>query len=519
METIKIKARDWIYNAGIIGLANILHHSGDIDEGQIKKDHIEIAISSLDNFKEKYYNYFIDNYKETMWFYNFKNIILKAINQIKNEQEINKKHLKTIKNTLKNESYKRLIEIDKKALKDITVELLEDLLGQLELNEREFLITEITGSYNQRKKEDSKHGILNKHLNVDVMKLDTLQGLIEKHTKKEGKYVCISCYGRTSSASDQKRLSLLRLFSFDTNRKKSHAWNFEPYTHVCPICYLVFHCIPAGFTTIYGKGFFINHADLYKTFTLNNNIRKEVLNNKNNKITYKEIMNNIKEKDAVKTEYQLADIEVVENWNNRYTINFLSRKVLRSLQEVEKYTNNLINTSYKDGDGSNEERIYLYNQVMDMVINNKNLINLVHKLIVLKLSDPEKCYFSLGRIRDILIINATMLRGRGYMVTIENINESIRQASNSGYYLRKAYIDKGAEHKLAGIAHRFLNALKSNNRDIFMDTLLSCYLYAQKEVPKVFLEVLQDEEAFKTIGYAFVSNLIYEEKNKEGKEE
>ena len=76
------------------------------------------------------------------------------------------------------------------------------------------------------------------------------------------------------------------------------------------------------------------------------------------------------------------------------------------------------------------------------------------------------------------------------------------------------------EHKLAGIAHRFLSALKSNNRDIFMDTLLSCYLYAQKEVPKRFSwKFFRMKKLFKTIGYAFVSNLIYEEKNKEGKEE
>lgn len=47
---------------------------------------------------------------------------------------------------------------------------------------------------------------------------------------------------------------------------------------------------------------------------------------------------------------------------------------------------------------------------------------------------------------------------------------------------------------------------------MFMDTLLNCYLYVSKPVPSIILEGLKDDEAFKTIGYAFVSGLI------EGKE-
>ena len=46
-----------------------------------------------------------------------------------------------------------------------------------------------------------------------------------------------------------------------------------------------------------------------------------------------------------------------------------------------------------------------------------------------------------------------------------------------------------------------------------MDTVLNCYLYAQRTVPPIFLEGLKDDLAFKNIGYAFVTGLI------EGKEE
>jgi len=42
-----------------------------------------------------------------------------------------------------------------------------------------------------------------------------------------------------------------------------------------------------------------------------------------------------------------------------------------------------------------------------------------------------------------------------------------------------------------------------------MNTVLNCYLYIKEAVPKVLLEVLKDDEdAFKAVGYAFVSGLI-----------
>jgi CRISPR-associated protein Cst1 len=102
------------------------------------------------------------------------------------------------------------------------------------------------------------------------------------------------------------------------------------------------------------------------------------------------------------------------------------------------------------------------------------------------------------------------MEGMGFMDVKEK--DIIKSASGSGYYLKERYIQKKAIDKLNGISYRLLNSLKTNNKDMFMDTLLNCYLYAQKSVPKIFLDALKDEENFKSIGYAFVTGLI------EGKE-
>ena len=34
---------------------------------------------------------------------------------------------------------------------------------------------------------------------------------------------------------------------FDTSRKPSHVWNFINDIAVCPVCKLVYSCVPAGF--------------------------------------------------------------------------------------------------------------------------------------------------------------------------------------------------------------------------------------------------------------------------------
>lgn len=89
-------------------------------------------------------------------------------------------------------------------------------------------------------------------------------------------------------------------------------------------------------------------------------------------------------------------------------------------------------------------------------------------------------------------------------------NDIVTISNKSGYFLREAYKQKDPNtSKLSGISYRLLNALKVNDKDMFMDTILNCYLYVKKSVPPVLLEILKDEEdVFKTVGYAFVSGLI-----------
>ena len=66
-EKIKIHLSDWQFNAGVVGLCNILDYAKD--EVVIREQYIEIYPEVLEHFEEKYFNYFIEKYKETTPWY------------------------------------------------------------------------------------------------------------------------------------------------------------------------------------------------------------------------------------------------------------------------------------------------------------------------------------------------------------------------------------------------------------------------------------------------------------------
>ena len=148
----------------------------------------------------------------------------------------------------------------------------------------------------------------------------------------------------------------------------------------------------------------------------------------------------------------------------------------------------------------------IYELVIQRILNNHNLYTLIHKLLLYKISSIKDLYYPIDSMMNLLRINIKFLEGIGAME--KNNDDIIRIANGSGYYLKKKYREKGTEDKLRGISYRLLNALKTNNTGMFMDTLLNCYLYVQDAVPKIFLEVLKDEDEFKNVGYAFLTGLI-----------
>jgi CRISPR-associated protein Cst1 len=114
----------------------------------------------------------------------------------------------------------------------------------------------------------------------------------------------------------------------DTSRKP-HFWNFNNDVQICPICNLVYSCIPAGFTFLNRKGIFINDNSNAETLIKINSISLSDGNLKNiedleNK-SYFKIIDEMEQANVNQTKREIENIQVVKldsNNNQRpYTFN------------------------------------------------------------------------------------------------------------------------------------------------------------------------------------------------------
>nr|WP_152801180.1 type I-B CRISPR-associated protein Cas8b1/Cst1 [Alkalibaculum sporogenes] len=537
---------DWLFNAGLVGLVNILQHAGDPIE--IKDQYVEFDSVILEGFEEKYFKYLIDKYEMSLSWYkivSYENTISYFENS--NFESFTVDHLENLNHYIKDiakyyfnsASYKAAYEIIYskvdvlslvKKIETIKLKKNENVDDKIEEIKEKF--TQLKVLIHYCKEYESKKYLAGKNVIYTIVK-NAWNGVsfLNSQTKEKDmyddynnyfiipiksyidnkkatyKYNCFVCNkGITDLKND---LSFLNNTGFDVSRKSSHVWHFNNDVALCPVCKLVYSCIPAGMTYVSNKGIYINEGSrLQSAININNKIKTEMLKETqdNRSITYRGLVYAIHEQFNDGSKYDLADIQVVKYEEEKYRFNILSKQMLRIINLSKEDLNNIINC------GFTESKMYfnVYELVMERILNNQNLFTLIHKLLVCKLSNPTNCRFSMKQVQKVLTINLRIMEGLGYMEKLEK--DIIKQANTSGYYLREEYRGKGSKDKLNGISYRLLNALKTSNKNMFMDTLLNCYLYAQKTVPMIFLEALKDDEKYKTIGYAFVTGLI------EGKE-
>lgn len=546
ISTIKIELSDWLYNAGIVGLANIFDMN-DIHYNR-KSNYIEFDSSALENFEESYFNYFIRRYEKfTSWYkiISFEDYIEKLELdklQEKNIKELND-YIDYTKKQLKSNSYKSGYLV----IKDKEIDLLkeEKVLQKIKKTKKQKIsdikgkildqIEEIRKIINYMKKDEVKRIIVAKNVIYDIIQdfwlnvsflnknnskknmyheyksyfIDSTLNYIEKD-KSKAKYNCFICDRGIIKLSDSYDLTWINKIGVDMSRKTSHFWNFNGDSFICPICNLVYSCIPAGFTVVKGKGLFINNNinvnSLIKVnkHVLDHNTTIEELEQE----TYFNIIENINQASTEHFQKEIENIQIVKldsNNNTRpYTFNVLSKDKLNIISKNKNMLKTMIKVHAKVG---SKEYLNLYSEVINRLYDGRNQFGLINKLLYLRMSDKFK---GTQFISMIIKINNSFLKGGNKMVSYKTIDK----CKSYGIYLRKAYLDKKAENKIGGISYRLLNALKTKNTSRFMDTVINAYMYLGKQIPTTFVEALKDVDKFQTMGYSFVLGLQGENEDK-----
>lgn len=533
---IRIEINNWQYNAGVVGLYNILENSKS-PSLRVDSEAIYFDSKELENFEEKYFNYLIKVYEKTLSWYKitsfsnrleyFKN---KEIDE-KDLAEINDYIKEVLKKYLKSNSYVAAYDFisgdinpieEEKNLKTITLkkkEKIEDRLEEIKetLNKIEQII-EYFNSPSGQKYICGKNLIYNIIKNgwdgVSFLYRNTKEKDIYKDfknyfvtpvneyiesDKKKNKYNCFICERGIKNLDND--FSFLVNTGFDVARKPSHVWNFANDIAMCPICKLIYSCVPVGFSYVYGTGIFINaNTNISELIRINSKIKEEIYGETSLAGIYK-VLNRELQKDM---EYELEDIQLVRFENEKYYFNILSKNMIRVMINSKNDIQLLESLTYK----FNGESYSLIDEITKRLLNNENLFNLIHRIIYSKVAG-DSIYLNSFAIFATIKINFRMLKGIGYMENKEiNILSKARAA---GKTLKERYEAKGSDHKLPGICYRLLNGIKTNNITMTMDTILNCYLYCDESVPKVILEMMGSEEDFKELGYSFVSGLLAKE--------
>lgn len=544
---IRVELGNWQFNAGIVGLYSVLKNH---DENSVRMDSEALYFDSeeLENFEEKYFNYLIKVYEKTLSWYKIvsfkdkleyfktKEIDEKDLNEINTYvKDILKKYLKSNSyvaaydfipgdiNPTEAEKKLKTINLKKKEKIEDKNKEIKELLDQIEK------IIEYCSSLIAKKYICGKNLIYNIIKNgwdgVSFLYRQTKEKDIYKDfknyfispineylesDKKKYKYNCFICNREIKNLDND--FSFLVNTGFDTNRKLSHVWDFINDVAMCPICKLVYSCVPVGFSYVFGTGIFINaNTNIKNLININTRIKTDIYKEENLSGIYK-VLNRELQKDM---EYELEDIQLVRFENEKYYFNILSKNMIRVIIESIDDLKKIESTTYK----INGEIYSLNDELNKKLLNNENLFNLIHKLLYSKVSGDSN-YLSTGAIFSTIKINFRMLKGIGYMENRElNI---LPRARSAGEQLKKKYEGKKSEHKLQGICYRILNGIKTNNITMVMDTILNSYLYCDESVPKIIMEMMSDEETFKELGYSFVTGLLskeFDDKKDENKED
>ncbi|MCP4157950.1 MAG: type I-B CRISPR-associated protein Cas8b1/Cst1 [bacterium] len=529
---IKIEVKDWLFNAGLTGLYRILKKA-EIAVA-LKENYIEFDASALENFEDLFFDYFFETYEKDSLWYALTNSCKSDLNiedsPEPDEEKINA-FAKAFSSRINQPSYLTAYEIitgDKGYLKEKLKLLNNKKSPAVERLEK---IKEIYDFYMQHKRiiqaKYVSYAVINNYwtgvsfLNKKQVKLnmfalykkdfvEPVTAFLETEMKKSPYGNCITCNRLINKKSDGfEGLSWLKM-DIDSNRKTSVYWNHKPDIIVCPICNLVYSCIPAGFVTHRKKGLFINDNSSSKRLIQINNVAEEKLKDIESlesleNFTYSNIINIVRQRRNENLDKEVENIQVVKYDSEKgYSFNLLSKHMIAVLNSSERELNIL--AARKGTSLDTKNYINLYAEVIYRLYRNMDLYPLVYLMLAIALS--KKWKNSLATL--LFKINMNFIGGG-------MSDKKIYAMTNLGLELKKAYRNRKEENKINGIAYRLLNSLKTRNTNRFMDVVINCHMHTRKEVPTLFVDCIDNMERFQAYGYAFLLGFTgekYEAKKK-----
>lgn len=522
---ITVSLSNGLYNAGILGLNRLLEFAGFKDfiiqeqDLHIHKDFFNQDLAAL------YIDFIYDQFKNESSFTSFLNTdydnasndTIKNINLLKNETPIKiceiykdirfielKKEINSTKDIdIRKNLIRKLQEYltcNKTLLKYLIVGDVTRSMFSMFLGSFGFLVNSQGNSLINTKKVNDVHITFEESLNLTIFNsLNDFIDNTQEYTKDEGIH-CIQCGNYSNSKGKLIGLSFLNDFVNDPKRKNSAFWNYNVDAYACPLCAFVYSLMPFGFVGI-SKGkfikdrLFINVNDSIEAIKKYNSSEDYISEQEINKLT---VLNNIVAKELEKKFIELNYIEIIlrENYEKRniYSYEIIGKDILEIIKASKDNLDKIINKFVKV---AKDDWLDLFKKVLNNILTFENQWLLLNQLIRLDTNS-----YILNNILSIQIKQNSIKEGYSTM----DVDGKIKSAKLSGIELQDYFGDE-AEGKLRSYIYRLVNALGSNNKDLFLDTVVRMYSGINKHIPNTFINLFANDDSFKEIGYAYLIGL------------
>lgn len=565
-DTIRLTLGNWQNNVGIVGLLRTLNVNTEEDllkSGYLSADKqsLELPTSILDGFAEKYFDYLLKlrrpvskivniisfkdyllNLKET------KDVTIDDIERFKKELDfiheklkgrvVYKKYLTDLNSydklksvlaipkgslTLTSKSSEKLISKNFAKQQDIVLNNIDIMLDFIECLEDDYkgnqLLARAENIFYISKFLDNKFGFaslkygdyIERYNNIPLY---ALHEYLDEDTS-DYKHNCYYCNNPmkkyTPNSINQNQGNYVSSagsvfgLGMDYSKKVYSEYFGNVPIKICPVCSWLCSLLPIGVNAVYPeKGIFVNYsANIVELLKINNSILHDFYNSDKPKVSYGDIIKNIRKVNLALTKKRLGNVQIINFSEGNLSEDILNKNVLSIMDKSSDYLDEFSNVNYKDNSGN-------WHNIGDEVISKLNnglaldsyIADLLRSIFVGDIKLSGKKIVSLIQVNKII-------KEKYNMTDNKELQELINKFNKYGWYMAKDYYEITKNEKsINSHIYKLLNANRVNNIDLIVNEVLALYSYTGKQIPKDFINNLGNKEDFKLLMGSYIAGLM-----------
>ncbi|AWC32901.1 type I-B CRISPR-associated protein Cas8b1/Cst1 [Bacillus cytotoxicus] len=574
-EEIPLAAEEWTITQGLVGYYRILKHAGikvkTTDEG------ILFNPEHLRNFEHYYFDYFLDRFSVAKRDeQNIRRTFLKfrAESELKGSKEA-KRRMQAAKKSLDETIKKTAIEKVEKKFEDSShkkrlveyatlirnqktynpemdkwIEEYIQALSEPNINEKLTLnyfkatvlgtyfgqVSFLNVSHTSKDIEEQKEIFRKDYIESLLADLELQQMIARAEDSDEiMKYLEISTHEMAKKLKTKfKKMTIQQIKDYVSNEINccsffDSQWAFEQYSelHFSPLSMsaskalnfywnangtltipvsklakLILFCAPAGASIIGGKSLFVQREGRFEQVIYANETY-EIGRSKDK--AFDEIIFDLIAEQKTKAQHT-GDSYLILEYSSEYNAKKTDLQYLHLTPGLCSFFKEKNCTKW-----FSRLNYVLRNQIVHAFLRYQDSKHIIHNALRKKLQEQklanEIVYACLLRCYYLFFV-----KGEGKM------NTDLKTSKNriwSAFYEGVAIKNIVEEGKIRSVAYRLLNAIRSNDKKMFLDTVMRLYMSVEKPLPRVFMNILDESNIdFASIGDSFIAGLISKEEEK-----